>query len=377
MAKAKYKYFVLKENNGSITVTEEMATCEPPNDIIFMDSASTKFAKLLDRPTSDASVAHIEIVDDGRENPLLVYAKYLPNTSVDNTSSLFLNNNGVPIKTIQDMDNYLQQTIGIGINNRYITHESLSDVNLMMGSLGTYNAKRLVSGINKYIDIFYSRIETKKAIRLLLREEYGFLAICKKESDEVRLDDIDKCLALVDDEYQIEFEKKDGRKLFPFFDGREDAKAFLDVAIKVLANCDHGKFTPTALIDLVDAVDEFCAKIDGLDNRKTRTEFIRYMEIFTSPKPLDLEQAVSRAAACADILSKAAKLYLKTDEDFYFLHHSKILFPRHFQVVPESEQEMLKIFAIGEKVILPIKYKHIQNNEIHSDSDIDEDEIPF
>lgn len=387
MAKKKYKYFALiADKNGSISVTEESSSHPQVNEIVFMDSKSMRFAKLLDRPSPQAEAEHIEIINDESGDPFLVYAKYTETTTGDEegrpitTTTLFLDNNGNILQWASDLNDYLTRKIGIGFENKYIVRELGHDEIPLNRPVNAYSSKRLLIGLRKYMDVFHSKTELKKAVRLLLREEYGFMAICKNDSDEIETADIDICESLVEDGYQIQFIKKDKRKMFPFFEQSDEACLFLEISTKVLKYCDHGRFTPTLIIDLIDSVDEFCATVNGLDNRETRTAFIRYLETFSSPANFKVREVFDRAAACADILSKAAKLYLKTEDDLYFLHHTKVLFPYHFHVIPESEQEMLKVFAINEKNILPFKYEQPQlynNSTYPRECEVDEDEIPF
>lgn len=345
-----------------------------PADVIFSDSKSTIFGRLLDRPFQSYT-DRVEIIYKADKTPLVVYAVYkgmgILGERYDNIISvLFLDKEGHALESAKAINDYLMTEIGIGLDNKHLVAKLAKNETFFLDkdNISPEIGNKIISGLALYVDLMVDREKTKKMVRYFLHNDY--MIQFSMGDDWITTLDYQECSDLIDKGYEPTVAKECEAKLFPFFTKDKKIEKFILAAEKLLKYCGMNGKADT--VKLLEAIDEFTNLVKNIDAKHFRNTFILYSELTKPDSASEIKCNKKEACTeCSSALGKAAKLYLQTEYEPYFLFDEKIWFPIYFGVEIESEQEMLRLFSISQQ---DVKIPH-QNAD--KDSYIDEDEIPF
>lgn len=344
-----------------------------PADVIFSDSKSTIFGRLLDRPFQSYT-DRVEIIYKADKTPLVVYAVYkgmgICGERYDNIISvLFLDKQGHTLKSARAVNDYLMTEIGIGLDNKHLVSKLSENETFFQNEdrVSPEIGNKIISGLARYVDLMVDREKTKKMVRYFLYN--GYAIQFSIGDNRITTSDYCECFDLIDKGYEPSVEKEGEAKLFPFFTKDKKIEKFVLAAEKLLKYCGMNGRADT--VKLLEAIDEFANLVKNIDAKHFRNTFILYSELTKPDSASEIKCSKKEACAeCSAVLGKAAKLYLQTEHELYFLCDEKIWFPVYFNVEIESEQEMLRLFSISQQ---DVKIPHLNADE---DSYSDE-EIPF
>lgn len=375
MAKKNYFYQIsYSDYSGCFIASLEYNGCKNiPADVIFSDSKSTIFGRLLDRPFQSYT-DRVEIIYKADKTPLVVYAVYksvgILGERYDNVISvLFLDKQGHILESARAINDYLMTEIGIGLDNKHLVSKLGENETFYQNEDGISPeiGNKIISGLARYVDLMVDREKTKKMVRYFLYN--GYLIQFSIGDDRITTSDYYECFDLIDKGHEPSAEKGGEAKLFPFFTKDKKIEKFVLAAEKLLKYCGMNGRADT--VKLLEAIDEFANLVKNIDAKHFRNTFILYSELTKPDSASEIKCSKKEACVeCSTALEKAAKLYLQTEHELYFLHDEKIWLPVYFNVEIESEQEMLRLFSISQQ---DVKIPHLNADE---DSYSDE-EIPF